>query len=775
MGKTLVVVESPAKARTIKKYLGSGFNVKASVGHIKDLPRTAEKRERGKSTSSAGLGETSPVLGVDVFNQFAPQYIIIPGKEKVIKELKEAAAKADQVMLATDPDREGEAIAWHLSEELGKPEESVFRVLFNELTEKTIKKAISSPSKLDANKFNAQQARRILDRIVGYQLSPLLWQKVQYGLSAGRVQSVALRLIVDRQNEIDAFVPQEYWSITATLDAGEPPQFDAKLVEDNGKKIAIEDLHTAQALVERAGGAPFEVTDVKRRERTRRPIPPFITSTLQQEASRKLKMSSSRTMRIAQQLYEGIELGDLGAVGLITYMRTDSPRLAPEAVDAVRSHIQEKYGDKYLPAEPNFYKGRKSAQEAHEAIRPTSMNLPPEKVAPFLDSGQLALYRLIWNRFVACQMSPALFDLTTANIQCGKLVFRVTGSVMKFDGFLKVYKQEDQGNGANGTNDDADKQLPPLTKGQILDLKVLSPRQHFTQPPPPYNEASLIKELEEKAIGRPSTYADIVSTIQKRNYVRLEDKRFRPTTLGRIISRLLLDSFPDLLDTQFTADMESKLDLIEEGSASWVETLSGFFGPFQDELLQAKQAMRNVKRDGIPTGRVCPQCGEALLVRSGRYGLFLGCSTYPDCDYTRNIGREKAPAPDPIPTDEVCPVCNAPMVRREGRTGPFLSCSRYPECKIARPITTGVTCPKCGQGELAQRRSKRGKTFFSCSRYPDCDYVQWNKPVSEPCPNPECDSPIMEERMSKKSGRFLQCPKCKHKVEQGDEQAAGGS
>ena len=770
MGKTLVVVESPAKARTIKKYLGSGFDVKASVGHVKDLPRTAEKREKNKKGNNATPAEASPVLGVDVFNQFAPQYMVIPGKEKVIKELREAAGKADQVLLATDPDREGEAIAWHLSEELGKPGEAVFRVLFNELTEKTIKKAISSPSKLDENKFNAQQARRILDRIVGYQLSPLLWQKVQYGLSAGRVQSVALRLIVDRQNEIDAFVPQEYWSITATLDAGEPPLFDAKLVEDDGKKVSIADLQTAQSLVERANGKAFEVADVKRRERTRRPIPPFITSTLQQEASRKLKMSSSRTMRIAQQLYEGIELGDLGAVGLITYMRTDSPRLAPEALDAVRAHIKSKFGDKYLPEAPNYYKGRKSAQEAHEAIRPTSMDLPPEKVADFLDSGQLALYRLIWNRFVACQMSPALFDLTTANIQCGSLVFRVTGSVMKFDGFLKVYKQEDQGNGAN---EEADKQLPPLKQGQILDPKLLSPRQHFTQPPPPYNEASLIKELEEKAIGRPSTYADIVSTIQKRNYVRLEEKRFHPTVLGRIIARLLLDSFPELLNTQFTADMESKLDLIEEGSASWIDTLSGFFGPFQDELKQAKQDMRNLKRDGIPTGRICPNCGDALLLRSGRYGLFLGCSDYPDCDYTRNIGREKAPAPDPIPTDEVCPECNAPMVQREGRTGPFLSCSRYPECKTARPITTGVTCPKCEKGELAQRRSKRGKTFFSCSRYPDCDYVQWNKPVSEACPNPECDSPIMEERMNKKSGRFLQCPKCKHKTALPEAEASG--
>lgn len=762
--KTLVVVESPAKARTIKKYLGSGFDVKASVGHVKDLPRTAEKKEKTIRGNDNGLPGESPVLGVDVFNNFTPQYMVIPGKEKIIKELRDAAGKAERILLATDPDREGEAIAWHLSEELGKPQGAVFRVLFNELTEKTIKQAIASPSKLDANKYNAQQARRILDRIVGYQLSPLLWQKVQYGLSAGRVQSVALRLIVARQNEIEAFVPQEYWSITARLDSGTPPQFDAKLVEDRGAKTDIPDIQTAQSLAERANQFPFEVAEVKRRERSRRPIPPFITSTLQQEASRKLKMSGSRAMRIAQQLYEGMELGDLGAVGLITYMRTDSPRIAPEALEAVRTHIKQKYGDKYLPDKAQYYKGRKTAQEAHEAIRPTSMSLEPEKVAAFLDSGQLALYKLIWNRFIACQMAPALFDLTTANIRCGELMFRVTGSVMKFDGFLKVYKQDESGNGTNGGSEETDKQLPPLKKGQTLELKMLSPRQHFTQPPPPYNEASLIKELEEKAIGRPSTYADIVSTIQKRNYVKLEDKRFKPTTLGRIIDRLLLDSFPHLLDTQFTADMESKLDRIEEGSASWIDTLSTFFGPFQEELKQARQDMRNVKREGIPTARICPHCGEKLLLRSGRYGLFLGCSTYPDCDYTRKIGVEKAPGPEPIPTGEQCPTCNAPMVQREGRTGAFLSCSRYPECKTTRPITTGIKCPKCGKGELAQRRSKRGKTFFSCSRYPDCDYVQWNKPVNEPCPNTECGFPIMEEKTNKKSGSFLQCPQCKAKI-----------
>jgi DNA topoisomerase I len=746
MDKTLVVVESPAKAKTIKKYLGTGYEVKASVGHIKDLPQKE--------------------LGVNVSEGFVPEYQIISGKEKVVKELSAAAQKAVRVFLATDPDREGEAIAWHLREELKKPATSVFRVLFNELTEKTIKEAIAHPSRLDENKYNAQQARRILDRIVGYQISPLLWDKVQYGLSAGRVQSVALRLIADRQNEIDTFVPQEYWSITSTLVAGSPPSFEAKLVEDDGKKIEILDARSAAGLVARAREFPFEVAEVKRRERSRKPLPPFITSTLQQEGSRKLRMTSSRTMRIAQQLYEGIELGDAGAVGLITYMRTDSPRIAPEALAAVRDYIRSKYGPEYLPEKPHTYKGRKTAQEAHEAIRPTSMDLSPEKVSKFLDKAQSALYTLIWNRFVASQAAPAVFDLTTANIRSGKLLFRVTGSVMKFDGFIKIYSQEKEEEPEQGGSEkeDAGRLLPALKAGDKLALKQLLPRQHFTQPPSAFNEASLIKELEEQGIGRPSTYAETVSTIQKRKYVELEEKKFRPTLLGRIIAGLLVDSFPKLLNTRFTAEMESSLDQIEEGKASWRETLGNFYGPFQADLQQAKRNMKNVKREGIPTQARCPECGEPLLVRSGRYGLFIGCSAYPECGYTQKIAAEKLPSAEPIPTDQKCSECGAPMVIRVGRTGPFMSCSRYPECKAARPVTTGVTCPKCGTGELAQRRTKKGKTFYSCTRYPQCDYSLWYKPVSVACPNPDCDSAIMEERVSKKDSTFLQCPKCKAKL-----------
>ncbi|MEJ2716111.1 MAG: type I DNA topoisomerase [Deltaproteobacteria bacterium] len=646
-------------------------------------------------------------------------------------------------------------------------------MLFNELTEKTIKEAVASPARLDENKYNAQQARRILDRIVGYQLSPLLWEKVQYGLSAGRVQSVALRLIVDRQEAIDLFVPEEYWSIVANVEGSSPPAFEAKLVEDGGEKIQIPDAERAASLVSRAGQHPFEVTEVTRRERTRKPAPPFITSTLQQDASRKLKMSSNRTMRIAQQLYEGIELGPQGAVGLITYMRTDSPRIAPEALDAVRHYVKSTYGPKYVPAKPHYYRGGKTAQEAHEAIRPTSMDLTPEKVSEFLTREQNNLYRLIWNRFVASQMSPAVFDLTTVHIRSDQLLFRASGSVMKFDGFLKVYRHDESSGTQESENGDVGKILPPLTEGEKLDLRKLSPRQHFTQPPAAYNEASLIKELEELGIGRPSTYADIVTTIQKRKYVELADKRFRPTILGRIIAKLLIQSFPRLLDMRFTAQMESSLDRIEEGNASWTDTLQHFYEPFRSDLKQAKEKMKNIKREGIPMGEACPQCQRELLLRSGRYGLFIGCSGYPECDYTRKIAAETVPNREPVPTDEICPECGAPMVIRESRTGPFLSCSRYPDCKTARPLSTGVRCPKCAQGELVQRRSrKKGKTFYSCSRYPDCDYSLWNRPIAVACPNPDCDSPLMEERQSKGGQPFLQCPKCKQRLENSQQDAA---
>jgi DNA topoisomerase-1 len=782
MAKTLLVVESPAKAKTIRKYLGADFDVRASIGHIKDLPTSAEK----ESAKSLGDGmrkgrrrASGSVVGVDLANNFAPAYQIIPGKEKIVNELREAAKGASRVLLATDPDREGEAIAWHLSEELGRPFEDIYRVLFNELTEKTIKAAVASPSRLDPNRYNAQQTRRILDRIVGYQVSPLLWKKVQYGLSAGRVQSVALRLIADRQTAIDTFVPVEYWSVTSLLAASAPPPFEAKLVEAGGAKAKLPNASAAREIVRRAHSAVFRVVAVKRKKRLRNAPPPFITSTLQQEASRKLGMPASRTMRTAQRLYEGIELGPKGAVGLITYMRTDSPRTAPEALLAVRSFIGERFGADYLPQKPNTFKVGKAAQEAHEAIRPTSMEFSPESIAHFLDKDQRALYRLIWDRFIASQMAPAIFDQTTADISAADLLFRATGSILKFDGFLKVFRHDDRKNAAEDNEDDPNRQeedvrLPPLETGMTLDLKALSPRQHFSQPPPPFNEATLIKELEELGIGRPSTYADIVSTIRKRKYVELTDKRFKPTPLGRIVGKLLRKSFPDLLDTKFTADLESSLDRIEEGEVSWIDTLAGFYGPFSEDLRKADEEMANLKRNGFPTHRVCPVCGEGLILRSGRFGLFLGCSAYPTCSYTSNIPSDHKTQVETLPSDQICPDCGSPMVIRVGRSGPFHSCSRYPACKAVKPFSTGVPCPKCGSGELAKKKSKKGKIFYSCTRYPECDFAMWREPVAHPCPNPACDSLVMEVRSTAKSGeRTLQCPKCNAKhIVKGENSAA---
>jgi DNA topoisomerase I len=759
--KTLVVVESPAKAKTIKKYLGSNFEVKASIGHIKDLPQNATKPGEKPRDQVKWEG---PVLGVDVLAGFKPYYEIIPGKEKVIAELKNIAKSVSRVLLATDPDREGEAIAWHLSEELGKPKKSIFRVRFNELTEKAIKKAVANPSQLDANRYNAQQTRRILDRIVGYQISPLLWDKVQYGLSAGRVQSVALRLIVDRNLEIETYIPTEFWSISAKLASPDSLPFEAKLVEMDGDKVDILNWEKASAISQHASDQKFTVREVKRKERNRRPMPPFITSTLQQEASRKLRMSPNRAMRIAQQLYEGIELGKDGSIGLITYMRTDDPRVAPEAMEAARKFLSENYGPRYVPEKPNIYKSKKGAQEAHESIRPTSLEFTPERVAPFLDKQQKDLYSLIWNRFLASQASPALFYMTTANISAGGLLFRVTGSVMKFDGFTRIYSvssEEDSGT-AQDEKENSGMTLPDLKEGDRLLLKELLPRQRFTQAPPAFNEASLIKELEDRGIGRPSTYAEIVTTIQKRKYVEIVDKKFQPTVLGRIIASLLVDSFPDLVNPQFTAEMESSLDLIEEGDETMPRALEKFYEPFNNAFVEAKKSMKSIKRDGIQTKEHCPLCGKPILIRAGRYGLFLGCSSYPECSYTQKLSTETSTDSTPVPTDKVCS-CGAPMVLRNGRSGPFLACSRYPDCKGSSPLSTGIACPKCGKGDVVQKRTKRGRAFYGCNRYPECDFSVWSKPVAVKCPNPDCDSLIMEEKTSKNEGSFLQCPKCKTK------------
>ncbi|HUK65593.1 MAG TPA: type I DNA topoisomerase [Anaeromyxobacteraceae bacterium] len=768
---TLVVVESPAKAKTIKKYLGRSFEVKASVGHVKDLPKSK--------------------MGVDIEHGFQPEYDVIKGKVKVLSEIKRAARNAGRVLLATDPDREGEAIAWHIAEELGAVggDERVRRVLFNEITKAAIQKAIAEPLTLDKCKFDSQQARRILDRLVGYKISPILWSKVKRGLSAGRVQSVAVRLVVDREREIEAFRPEEYWTVEADLAAQLPPEFRAKLVKVGGQKADLKEEAGTRALVAELERERFTVAAVEKKERRRNPPPPFTTAKLQQEAANRLGFTTRKTMTLAQRLYEGVELGEEGAVGLITYMRTDSVRLSTEAVDAVRGHIKERYGEDHLPAEPNFFKTKqKAAQEAHEAVRPTSIEWTPERVEPFFEEmgerDMFRLYQLIWNRFVACQMLPAVYDQTTADIAAGRAVFRATGSHLKFPGYLSVYgakppedeagaeaeKAEGDSNG-DAKDKNQEKLLPPLEAGLELRLLKLIPEQHYTQPPPRFNESSLVKELEERGIGRPSTYAAILTTIQgvrdgsaqpDRAYVeKVDGRNFRPTHLGTLVTDLLVHSFPRELDVAFTAGMEEKLDEIEEGNVHWQAVLQDFYTGFKDDLAKAEVAMRDVKRQEIATDLACEKCGRPMVIKWGRMGEFLACSGYPECRNTMNFLREadgsiKPVKEEEVPTDEKCPTCGAPMVVKRGRFGRFLACSKYPECKTSKPISIGVACPKGCGGYISERRSRRGKTFYGCSSYPKCDFVSWDRPRNESCPT--CGSPYLLEKYSKKTGPFIACP-----------------
>lgn len=745
MGKSLVIVESPAKAKTIGKYLGEGVTVKASVGHVRDLP---EKR-----------------LGVDIEHEFRPEYELIKGKGKVVSEIKKAAKEADAIYLAPDPDREGEAIAWHIAEELDVKKKPVYRVLFNEITAKAIKEAMSKPGRIDQNMVDAQQARRVLDRLVGYQISPLLWKKVKRGLSAGRVQSVAVRLVCEREDEIVAFKPEEYWSITATLEGKTPPPFAAKLLQANGKKIKIGKEADAMAALAEIEGKPFTVTRVERKETKRHPVPAFITSKLQQEAARKLRFTAKKTMSVAQGLYEGVEIGDEGPVGLITYMRTDSVRVSADALKEAREVIADRFGKEFLPPKAVTYATGKAAQDAHEAIRPTSPSLDPESVKKFLDKDQLNLYKLIWNRFMASQMMPALIDQTSIDVEVGKYLFRATGSVIKFPGFLKVYEEgkDEVAEGGEEAEEEKEATLPPLEKGDRLSLKKIEPKQHFTQPPPRYTEATLVKELEEKGIGRPSTYAAIMSTIQDREYVEKVENKFRPTELGSLVNTLLVEQFPDLLNVEFTARMEKKLDEIEEGKARWVETVGEFYAPFSTALENATKAMRDVKREEIPTDHICEKCGAGMVIKWGRNGQFLACSGYPACKNTKEFvktesGEIQVKEQAVEEAGEACPTCGSPMVIRGGRFGKFIACSRYPECKTTKAITTGVTCPedKCG-GTLVEKRSKKGKVFFSCSNWPKCKYAIWDRPVSKPCP--KCKAPFMTEKVSKKAGAALVCVK----------------
>jgi DNA topoisomerase-1 len=741
----LVVVESPAKARTIKKYLGRSYVVKASVGHVKDLPKSK--------------------MGVDVARGFKPQYQVIKGKEKVLAELKKEAQSADRVFLATDPDREGEAIAWHISEEIAH--RHAYRVLFNEITKNAIQKAIAEPTSLSRENYDSQQARRILDRLVGYEISPLLWKKVRRGLSAGRVQSVAVRLVVERENEIKAFVPKEYWTIEAELEASSPPAFRAKLVKIGGEKAEIADGATAQTLADELRDADFVVAKIDRRERRRNAPAPFITSKLQQEAANRLYFSAKKTMILAQRLYEGVELGDEGQTGLITYMRTDSTRLSAEAVAQVREHIGAKYGSEFLPEEPVVFKSKKAAQDAHEAIRPTSLEYPPERIRPFVEPDIFKLYEMIWNRFVACQMKAAIYDQTTVDIAAGRGLFRASGSSLKFPGYLAVYgaiaeadEEPEREKAVNGEEEiiDGAGPLPPMSEGERLKLLNLLHEQHFTQPPPRFSEAALVKELEEKGIGRPSTYAAILSTIQEKKYVEKVEGRFHPTDLGRITTEELVKHFPTEMDVTFTADLEEKLDLISEGEASWKKVLRDFYTPFKKDLARAEREMRDVKREEIKTDLTCERCNSPMVIKWGKMGRFLACSAYPECKNTKDFKEVegKIVALEEEATDETCDKCGRPMVVKRGRFGRFLACSGYPECKNSKAMSIGVACPECKKGYLTQRRSKRGRMFFGCNRYPACKFASWDRPLPEACP--ACGSPYLLQKHSKREGSYIACP-----------------
>ena len=796
MAKSLVIVESPTKAKTIGKYLGKQFVVKASLGHVKDLPKKN--------------------LSVDVEKNFEPHYEVIEGKKKLIAELKAAAKGMDSVYLAADPDREGEAICYHLQEELNgsKKGPKFFRVMFNEITANAIKKAFEKPGSVNLHLVDAQQARRVLDRLVGYKISPLLWDKVRRGLSAGRVQTVALRLIVDREREIRAFIKREYWTIDVQLNAKKPPVLTARFTKKNDEAIELPDETTTKSLLDQLDGSKYLVHSVSTKEKKRNPVPPFITSTLQQEASRKLRFSVKRTMMLAQRLYEGVEVGTEGSVGLITYMRTDSTRVSPDAQEEVRELIKERYGAPFFPATPNVYKSKKDAQDAHEAIRPSSAKRTPDDLAPYLQEDEMKLYRLIWMRFVASQMTPAVFDQTTIDVAAkGKdgatYMFRATGSVPKFKGFLEVYEEgKDQ---KDSDDEELKNRLPLVVEGEELRFKSIEPEQHFTEPPPRFNEATLVKELESDGVGRPSTYASILSTIQEREYVKKEGGKFVPTELGIVVTDLLLENFKNLFDITYTARMEVELDEIEEGKIDWREAMSEFYERFQKDLEHAERHMTDIKRMEEPTGEACEKCGKPMVIKWGKFGKFIACTGYPECSNTRELPPDPASAeglteqdaeeycencgrvmvlkkgrfgqfyacsgyPDckttkqiggtqkksDVPLDEKCPQCGNNLVLKNGRFGEFTACSTYPTCKYVKQKTIGVPCPNCSEGEVVERRSKRGKTFYGCNRYPECTFVAWGKPIQEKCP--DCGSSYLIEKWLK-AGPVAQCPngECKFK------------
>lgn len=773
--KSLVIVESPAKAKTINKILGKDFGVKASIGHVKDLPKKK--------------------IGVDIDNDFKPHYEIIPGKEKIIKELKSEAKKADTIYIATDPDREGEAIASHIAEEVKTPKnrKKIYRVTFHEITERAVKDAIQNPGDIDINKVEAQQARRILDRLVGYNLSPFLWKKIRRGLSAGRVQSVAVKLIVDREREIEAFQKEEYWTIEAMLQPADvsdtatvPPRFSARLYKYNnsllidrdasdGKKFLITNAETAQKVIDEMALKDFYLAVIEKKQRKRSPSPPFITSTLQQEAARKLRFPAKKTMMIAQQLYEGIELGKEGSVGLITYMRTDSFRIATEAQNWARDLIIHKYGKHYVPEKLPHYKSKGSAQEAHEAIRPTYPDKSPEKVKPYLSKDQYNLYMLIWNRFIASQMSPAQLEQTTfiielrdSSVKIKGTEFRASGTVIRFPGFMALYTES-----KDEIEEEEGAVLPALKENDRLTQTEIKPVQHFTQPPPRYAEATLVKALEEQGIGRPSTYAAILSTIQERKYIeKNNDRRFAPTELGKVVNDLLVEKFPELIDIGFTAKMENELDEIENAKLKWVKVVRDFYKPFSKDLQKASEDKERVKPEDIPTEEICEKCSAPMVIKWGRHGRFLACSAYPKCKNTRPLegGNGKQIAEQTM-TDKICEKCSAPMVIKSGRFGKFLACSKYPECKNTKPLSTGVKCP-LDNGDIVERKSKKGKSFWSCSNYPKCKFASWYKPVPKQCP--KCSESFLAEKWNKAGEVFHVCLNkgCDYKEEVKKEGAA---
>ncbi len=825
MAKGLVIVESPAKAKTIQKYLGKGYTVEASLGHVKDLPKSD--------------------LGVDVENDFDTEYVVIPGKEKVLAKLKKLAGSAETIYLAPDPDREGEAIAAHLAEELGNgskgkkrrkkdkdkegEDRRIRRVTFNEITKRAVQEAFEHPRDIDQHLVDAQLARRVLDRLVGYQVSPLLWDKVRRGLSAGRVQTVALRLIVEREREIKAFEKKEYWTLDAHLAAAKPPSFDARFVGRGEEKVEIANGEEAEKIRAALETADWAVRSVDRKERRRNAAPPFTTSKLQQDSSRKLRFSVKRTMMIAQRLYEGVELGEEGLVGLITYMRTDSTRVSNEALAEVRDYIRLQYGGEYLPGSPNFFKEKKEAQGAHEAIRPTSALRHPDQIRRYLKEDEYKVYKLIWQRFVASQIMPAVFDQTTVDIDAKSgseaWWFRVTGSVQKFDGFLKVYDEKE---GKDEEDEELRHKLPPLEPGQKLTLKGLKPEQHFTEPPPRYNEASLVKELEERGIGRPSTYATILSTIQERQYAQKLGGKFIPTEIGLVVTDLLVENFRDIFDVQYTARLEEELDEIEEGKETWTGALSEFYKKFEKDLRYAQKHMENIKRMEKPTDEKCERCGSPLVIKwgkhgsfyacssydkedpnsctftkenpinlpdldsadlqetsqeeycencgrvivlkRGRFGQFMACTGYPDCKTTRRLDQGKR-VPD-IPLDEPCPKCGRNMMIRHGRYGEFTACSGYPDCKYVKQNFIGVKCPLCKDGELVEKRARKGNTFYGCANYPKCKFTSANKPIAEKCPS--CGSEYLLEK-TLKSGPVTACPNKECDYERAAEAAPVGA